>query len=172
MARREPRDEPRSLAGVVEEAHRTTDGRLRGGSDRGPGVGWVDSKGKRLDDDRTMLYLTRRRPTSGWSRPNKQRVERLLAEGRMGPAGQAAIDAAKENGTWSLLDDVENLVVPDDLAAEFDRHPGAREAWDGFPRSVKRSILEWIVTAKRPETRRARIAETAEKAGRGERAHQ
>ena len=135
-------------------------------------VGWVDSKGQRLDDDRTMLWLTRRRPTSGWSRPNKQRVERLYAEGRMGPAGQAAIDAAKENGTWSLLDDVENLVVPDDLAAEFDQHLGAREAWDGFPRSVKRSILEWIVTAKRQETRRARIAETAEKAGRGERAHQ
>ena len=135
-------------------------------------VGWVDSKGRRLDDDRTMLWLTRRRPTSGWSRPNKERIERLYAEGRMGPAGQAAIDAAKENGTWSLLDDVENLVVPDDLAAEFDQHPGAREAWDEFPRSVKRSILEWIVTAKRQETRRARIAETAEKAGRGERAHQ
>ena len=134
-------------------------------------VGWVDSKGKRLDDDRTMLYLTRRRPTSGWSRPNKERVERLLAEGRMGPAGQVAIDAAKDNGTWSLLDDVENLVVPDDLAAEFARHPGAQEAWGGFPRSVKRSVLEWIVTAKRPQTRRARIAETAEKAGRGERAH-
>ena len=62
-------------------------------------VGWVDSKGRRLDDDRTMLWLTRRRPTSGWSRPNKERIERLLAEGRMGPAGQAAIDAAKENGT-------------------------------------------------------------------------
>jgi len=135
-------------------------------------VGWVDSKGRRLDDDRTMLWLTRRRPTSGWSRPNKERIERLYAEGRMGPAGQAAIDVAKENGTWSLLDDVENLVVPDDLAAELDRHPGAGEAWDGFPRSVKRSILEWIVTAKRQETRRARIAETAEKAGRGERAHQ
>ena len=58
-------------------------------------VGWVDSKGKRLDDDRTMLYLTRRRPTSGWSRPNKERIERLYAEGRMGPAGQAAIDAQR-----------------------------------------------------------------------------
>lgn len=134
-------------------------------------VGWVDSKGQRLDDDRTMLWFTRRRTTSGWSRPNKLRVERLLAEGRMGPAGQAAIDAAHENGTWSLLDDVEALVVPDDLAAAFDLHPGAREHWESFTRSAKRSILEWIVTAKRPETRRARIAETAEKAGRGERAH-
>jgi len=135
-------------------------------------VGWVDSKGSKLDDDRTMLWFTRRRTTSGWSRPNKERIERLLAEGRMGPAGQEAIDIAKENGTWSMLDDVENLVVPADLAAAFDLHQGARASWEAFPRSAKRSILEWIVTAKRPETRGARIAETAEKAGRGERAHQ
>ena len=134
--------------------------------------GWVDSKALRLDEDRSMLWFSRRRPASGWSRPNKVRVARLLAEGRMAPAGQAAIDAAERNGAWSLLDDVEDLVVPDDLAAELDRHPGARRTWDGFPRSVRRSLLEWIVLAKRPETRRARIAETAEKAGRGERAHQ
>jgi uncharacterized protein YdeI (YjbR/CyaY-like superfamily) len=135
-------------------------------------VGWVDSKGSKLDDDRTMLWFTRRRTTSGWSRPNKERIERLIAEGRMGPAGQAAIDTAKQNGTWILLDDVEDLVVPDDLAASFDQHPGAHNAWEEFPRSVKRSILLWIVSAKRQETRMARIAETAEKAGRGERAHQ
>jgi len=135
-------------------------------------VGWVDSLGSKLDDDRTMLWFTPRRTTSGWSRPNKERIERLYAAGRMGAAGQASIDVAKENGTWTLLDDVEDLVVPDDLAAAFDRHPGARDAWEGFPRSVKRSILVWIVTAKRLETRNARIAETAEKAGRGERAHQ
>ena len=135
-------------------------------------VGWVDSKGSKLDDDRTMLWFTPRRTTSGWSRPNKERIERLLAEGRMGTTGQASIDTAKENGTWTLLDDVENLVVPDDLASAFDQHPGARAAWEEFPRSVKRSILVWIVTAKRQATREARIAETAEKAGRGERAHQ
>jgi uncharacterized protein YdeI (YjbR/CyaY-like superfamily) len=89
----------------------------------------------------------------------------------MRPAGQAAIDAAKANGYWTILDDVENLVVPDDLAAELDRHPGARANWWGFSPS-SRALLWWIVRAKRPETRRARIAETAEKAGRGERAHQ
>ena len=134
--------------------------------------GWVDSMGARLDEDRSMIWFTRRRPASGWSRPNKVRVATLLAEGRMAPAGQAAIEVDRRNGAWSLLDDVEDLVVPDDLAAELDRHPGARETWDGFPRSVRRSVLEWIVLARRPETRRARIAETAEKAGRGERAHQ
>jgi uncharacterized protein YdeI (YjbR/CyaY-like superfamily) len=135
-------------------------------------VGWVDSKGQRLDDDRTMLWFTPRRTTSGWSRPNKRRVELLHAEGRMGPAGQAAIDAAKANGTWSLLDDVEDLVVPDDLAVAFDEHPGAREHWERFTRSTRRSILEWIVTAKRAPTRSTRVAETAQKAARGERAHQ
>ena len=134
-------------------------------------VGWVDSKGLRLDEDRTMLWFAPRRPTSGWSRPNKVRVERLLAEGRMGPAGQASIDAAVQNGTWSMLDDVENLVVPDDLARELDRHPGAVAAWETFPPSARKGILAWIGQAKRPATRAARIAETAEKAGRGERAH-
>jgi uncharacterized protein YdeI (YjbR/CyaY-like superfamily) len=135
-------------------------------------VGWVDSKGMRLDDDRTMLWLAPRRPTSAWSRPNKVRVERLVAEGRMGRAGQQVIDAAKRNGTWSLLDDVEDLVVPEDLAAELELRAGARAAWDAFPRSARRAILEWIVLAKRPQTRAARIAETADKAARGERAHQ
>ena len=135
-------------------------------------VGWVDSKGSKLDENRTMLWFTRRKPTSGWARTNKQRVEVLLAEGRMLPAGQAAIDAAKANGAWTLLDEVEDLIVPADLAAAFDEHPGSREHWDGFPRSTRRALLEWIVLAKRPETRTKRIQETAERAARGERANQ
>ncbi len=132
-------------------------------------VGWVDSTARRLDEDRSALWFSPRRAASGWSRPNKQRVERLYAEGRMGAAGQRAIDVAKDNGAWSLLDDVEDLVVPDDLAAAFERHPGARDAWDAFPRSVRRAALEWIVQAKRAPTRAGRIAEVAEKSGRGER---
>jgi uncharacterized protein YdeI (YjbR/CyaY-like superfamily) len=133
-------------------------------------VGWVDSKGQRLDEDRSMLWFGPRRATSGWSRPNKVRVERLYDEGRMGPSGQRAIDVAHENGSWSLLDDIENLVVPDDLLAALDEHPGARAAWETFPRTTRRATLEWISQAKRPATRAARVAEAAEKAGRGERA--
>lgn len=133
-------------------------------------VGWIDSVAKRLDDDRTMQRYTPRRPTSGWSGLNKKRIARLEAEGRMGPAGRAAIETAKTNGTWILLDDVEKLVVPDDLAEAFEEHPGSREAWEAFPRSAKTQMLYWIVTAKRPETRRARVTATAEKAARGERA--
>jgi uncharacterized protein YdeI (YjbR/CyaY-like superfamily) len=134
--------------------------------------GWVDSVAKTVDEDRSMLRYSPRKPTSGWSRPNKVRVERLLAEGRMQPAGQAAIDVAKANGRWDLLDDVENLVVPPDLAAAFDAHPGSAATWAAFPRSVRRGILEWVVQAKRPETRAKRVQETAEKAARGERANQ
>ena len=134
--------------------------------------GWVDSKARTVDEDRSMLWFCPRNPTSGWSRPNKLRVERLLAEGRMAPAGQAVIDLAKANGGWQLLDAVEDLVVPDDLAAAFAERPGSADHWTDFPRSVRRSLLEWLVQAKRPETRAKRVLEVADKATRGERANQ
>jgi uncharacterized protein YdeI (YjbR/CyaY-like superfamily) len=96
-------------------------------------------------------------------------VERLIAEGQMLPAGLAAIDEAKRNGTWTLLDDVERLIVPDDLAAALAANPPAREHWDAFSRSPRRAMLQWIAEAKRPETRAKRIAEAAEHAARNER---
>ncbi len=134
--------------------------------------GWVDSRPAKLDEDRTMLLFSPRKRGSAWSRPNKERVERMLTAGLMWPAGLALVEAAKADGTWSLLDDVENLVVLDDLAAAFDRYPGSRDRWDAFPRSAKRGILEWIVQAKRPETRARRVDETARLAAQGERANQ
>jgi uncharacterized protein YdeI (YjbR/CyaY-like superfamily) len=134
--------------------------------------GWVDSKGGRVDDERTMLYFAPRKPGSGWSRPNKLRIAELEAEGLLRPAGKAVVDRAKADGTWSLLDEVEDLVVPPDLAAAFDGVPGSRAQWEAFPRSARRGILEWIVQAKRPDTRARRVTETAELAGRGERANQ
>jgi uncharacterized protein YdeI (YjbR/CyaY-like superfamily) len=132
--------------------------------------GWVDSTGGKLDAERTMLWFAPRKPRSGWARTNKIRIERLIAEGLMDPAGLALIEAAKADGSWTLLDDVENLVVPDDLAAAFS--VTGRAHWDAFPRSARRAILEWIVQAKRPETRARRIAETAAKAEVNERANQ
>lgn len=135
-------------------------------------VGWVDSTGRRLDDERSMLYVAPRKPRSGWSRPNKERVARLDAAGLMRPAGHAAIDTAKANGAWTLLDAVEDLVVPDDLRAALDAHDGAAGHWEAFPRSAKRALLEWIVQAKRSETRARRVEETAQRAARNERANQ
>ncbi|MGK2850902.1 MAG: YdeI/OmpD-associated family protein [Candidatus Limnocylindrales bacterium] len=101
-------------------------------------VGWVDSIAGKLDDERSTLWFTKRRPKSGWSRPNKERVERLLAADLMLPAGLAAIEEAKRRGTWSLLDDVEDLVVPQDLTAALAARPPARANWDAFSRSARR----------------------------------
>jgi len=132
--------------------------------------GWVDSTAGTVDAERSRLWYAPRRPTSGWSAPNKRRVELLLAEGRMQPAGLRCIDVARQNGAWTLLDDVENLVVPADLAAELEARPGARAHWDAFPRSPRRAMLEWLVQAKKAETRQRRITEIADTAARGERA--
>lgn len=134
--------------------------------------GWVDSVVRKLDQERSMLWYTPRKVGSGWSRPNKERVARLEAEGRMAPAGASAVAAARADGSWSKLDDVEDLVIPPDLAEAFAAHPGSAEQWEAFPRSAKRGILEWIIQAKKPETRAKRITETAELAAHGERANQ
>ena len=134
--------------------------------------GWVDSRPRRIDDDRTALWFSPRRRGSAWSRSNKERVARMEAAGRMTDAGRAAVDVARADGTWSMLDEVEDLAVPPDLAAALATRPCAREQFDGFPRSTRRAILEWIAQAKRPETRAARVGETARLAERGERANQ
>lgn len=135
-------------------------------------VGWVDSKGGKLDDDRGLLWFAPRNPRSGWARSNKDRVERLIADGLMLPAGQAAIDEAKRRGTWTMLDAVEDLIVPDDLAAALAAHPPAADHFAAFSKSTRRALLEWITQAKRPETREKRILETATKAARNERANE
>jgi uncharacterized protein YdeI (YjbR/CyaY-like superfamily) len=134
--------------------------------------GWIDSKGRTLDDERSMQWFSPRKAGSGWARTNKERIVRLERDGRMTAAGRAIIDQAKADGTWTLLDAVEDLIVPDDLAAAFAANPGARAHWDEFPRSARRALLEWLVQAKRPETRARRIAEVASRAARGERANQ
>jgi uncharacterized protein YdeI (YjbR/CyaY-like superfamily) len=131
--------------------------------------GWVDSTAGRVDEHRGKLYFAPRRPRSGWARTNKARVERLIAAGLMAPAGLAAIERARANGAWELLDDVENLVVPDDLRAALDTDPLAAANWTAFPPSTRRAFLEWIRQARRPETRAARIERTAELAARNER---
>ncbi|MBC2933277.1 YdeI family protein [Nocardioides sp. zg-1228] len=131
--------------------------------------GWVDSTVKPLDEQRSMQWFAPRRRGSMWTRINKGRIARLQEAGLLEPAGAAAVAVAKETGMWTLMDAVEDLVVPDDLAAAFERHPGAREHWESWSASAQKLILTWIVLAKRPETRAARVETTAEKAGRGER---
>ncbi len=133
---------------------------------------WIDSKPNKRDEKSYYQYFSPRKPKSNWSRVNKEKVARLIQEGRMQAAGMAMVDLAQKTGTWDALEDVENLVIPEDLGETLDRYPQARANFEAFPRSVKRSILEWILLAKRAETRKKRIEETAEKAQKNERANQ
>jgi uncharacterized protein YdeI (YjbR/CyaY-like superfamily) len=133
--------------------------------------GWIDSKQKRLDDQRTILWMSPRNPASGWSKVNKERVERLEAAGLMAEPGRAVVAAAKESGAWSRLDSAEALEVPDDLAAAFERNGRAKANYDAFPPSSKKIILSWIGSAKRPETRARRVEETVRLAAQNVRAN-
>ncbi len=134
--------------------------------------GWIDSSGRTLDEERSALWMAPRKRGSGWARSNKERIVRLEAEGRMTDAGRALIEAAKADGSWTLLDSVEAGEVPDDLARAFEAYPGSRATWDGFPKSVRRMHLEWLVQAKTDATRAKRRTEIVEKAARGERANE
>lgn len=134
--------------------------------------GWIDSKPAKLDAERSMLYFAPRKAGSGWSRLNKQRVDRLVAIDAMAPAGLAKVEAAKRDGSWSRLDAVEDLAVPPDLEEALRGHPGAAAYFAAFPRSVKRGILEWVASARRPETRAKRVGETARLAAKNVRANQ
>jgi uncharacterized protein YdeI (YjbR/CyaY-like superfamily) len=133
--------------------------------------GWIDSTVNRHDETHYRQFFSRRKPTSTWSRSNKERVARLIAEDRMRPAGQALIDAAKANGMWTALDAIDDLEVPPDLAKALRATKGARKNFEGFSASSKKMILWWIASAKRPETRAKRITETARKAADGKRAN-
>ncbi|MDX1409040.1 MAG: YdeI/OmpD-associated family protein [Saprospiraceae bacterium] len=134
--------------------------------------GWVDSKPNKRDDASYYQFFSPRNPKSNWSRNNKERVARLIQAGKMAAAGHAMIAAARENGTWDALNDVENLILPPDLRQEFNRQSTAFENWQQFPDSVKRAILEWIFNAKQPSTRLKRIRETVEQAAQNIRANQ
>jgi uncharacterized protein YdeI (YjbR/CyaY-like superfamily) len=126
--------------------------------------GWIDSVQRVLDDERSMLRFSPRKPKSVWSKINKGRVGRLTRLGLMAPAGQAKIDAAKRDGSWHALDAVERLVVPPDLDAELAANPDAARHFAAFPPSSRKIILGWIAGAKRPETRAKRVSETVRQA--------
>jgi uncharacterized protein YdeI (YjbR/CyaY-like superfamily) len=185
-ADRVPVDSVEDLHAWLSEHHATSDGAwlVTWKKGRGPYVpwaevvrellcfGWIDSQGRRVDDDRSSLWVAPRRPGSGWSRVNKEHLEVLTATGRMQPAGLACVERAKADGSWTRLDEVETLREPDDLHSALDAVPEARRAWDGFPPSARRAILEWVAGAKAPATRTRRIGTTVAEAAVGRRANQ
>jgi uncharacterized protein YdeI (YjbR/CyaY-like superfamily) len=127
--------------------------------------GWIDSLPRKLDKQRTMILISPRKVKSGWSAVNKVKVERLAQAGLMRPSGLAAIERAKSDGSWDLLNDVDALIEPADLQMALARSPSASNGWDKLPPSMRRGLLEQIVQAKKPHTRAARIAKIIETAG-------
>lgn len=134
--------------------------------------GWIDSQPRLLDENRSMIRLSPRKTGSGWSKVNKDKIDRLMADGLMTPAGLALIDAAKRDGSWTRLDAAHADSLPPDLVTALAAVPAAAQNFDAFPPSARRAILEWISLAKRPETRAGRIDETARLAGQNLRANQ
>ncbi|MCU0322205.1 MAG: YdeI/OmpD-associated family protein [Chitinophagaceae bacterium] len=121
--------------------------------------GWIDSKSKSLDEETFMQFFCKRKVTSVWSKVNKAKVERLIQEGLMTKAGFNIIEQAKQNGSWTILDEVEALIIPKDLEDAFQPVPHAKNYFLNLSRSDKRNILQWLVLAKREATRQNRINE-------------
>ena len=134
--------------------------------------GWIDSTANAIDDDHFTMWMAPRKPMSTWSKVNKDRVERLLADGLIAESGLEVIRVAKENGSWESLERIDRLEVPDDLAAAFAANPIALAHYEAFPQSAKKQILQRIASAKRSETRAKRIAETVRLAEKNVRAGQ
>ena len=122
--------------------------------------GWIDSRVNAIDDERYRQIFTPRRPKSVWSRINKGHIERLISEGRMTPAGQAAIDAAKADGSWHSLDDIEDLTAPPEFLRALRRNKPAMARFEAMSPASRKLFIGWVATAKRDETREKRIAES------------
>ncbi|MCZ8215797.1 MAG: YdeI/OmpD-associated family protein, partial [Cyclobacteriaceae bacterium] len=126
--------------------------------------GWIDSTRKTIDEFSYMQFFSKRKPKSNWSKINKKKVAKLIEQGSMTEAGLVSIATAKQNGYWTILDEVEELIIPKDLEAAFKKHKGSKDYFLSLSKSTKKIILSWIVLAKRLETRQKRIEEVVESA--------
>lgn len=124
--------------------------------------GWIDSTVRPIDEERFMRFFARRRAKSIWSKINKNKVQKLTENGSMTAAGFHCVEIAKKNGSWNTLDDSDALIIPVDLAAALQEKPGAEGCFSGLSKSDRRTSLQWLILAKRPETRQKRIAEILE----------
>lgn len=126
--------------------------------------GWIDSTIRAIDSEKYKQYFSKRKTKSNWSKINKDKVKTLIDQGFMEEEGYKSIEIAKENGSWTILDGVEALIIPEDLEKEFANYKGSIEYFGSLSKSVKKILLHWVVSAKRKETRQKRILEVVENA--------
>ncbi len=129
--------------------------------------GWIDSKVKPIDDERYRQIFTPRKPQSVWSKINKQYVTELVEADLMTEAGMRAVEIAKKNGSWSLLEPVDALIVPAELASALQKSKRAQEAYEALSTSTKRALLYSLYSAKREATRAKRVAKAVAALERG-----
>jgi uncharacterized protein YdeI (YjbR/CyaY-like superfamily) len=130
--------------------------------------GWIDSTARPIDEISYKQYFCRRKPTSVWSRVNKAKVAQLIEEGLMTEAGLASIEVAKQNGSWTILDDAESLILPQELQEALAQNPDALSYFEALSRTNKRNLLQWLALAKRPETKQKRIQDIVDNAQEGQ----
>lgn len=123
--------------------------------------GWIDSVKKVLDSERSVQFFSKRKAKSTWSKINKEKVQKLIAHGLMSEAGFKCIEIAKGNGSWEILDSVEELIIPNDLEMELKARKNAMDFFVSLSKSVRKAMLQWIVLARMPETRQRRIIDIA-----------
>lgn len=120
--------------------------------------GWIDGQARSVDESTWLQKFTPRGARSIWSKINREKAERLIAEGRMRPAGLAEVERAKADGRWeAAYDSPSRATVPDDLQAALDASPRARDFFAALDGRNRYAILFRIQTAKKPETRAKRI---------------
>jgi uncharacterized protein YdeI (YjbR/CyaY-like superfamily) len=121
--------------------------------------GWIDSTRRSIDASSFMQFFCKRKPNSTWSKINKDKVDQLIANGLMKQAGLESIEIAKSNGSWTILDEIEDLNIPEDLERAFGNVEGSKDFFMGLSKSARKLMLTQLLFAKRPETRQKRIAE-------------
>lgn len=129
--------------------------------------GWIDGIRRKLDEQRTMQLIGPRR-VQHWSATYKARAARLIGEGKMQPAGLAAIDASKAAGLWDFLEDVDELQLPNDLRQTLAQKPDALAFFEAINPSSKRFALRWLKLAKTDATREKRLIQLMELSLKGE----
>lgn len=130
--------------------------------------GWIDSVSHRYDDTARAQRWTPRRPGSNWSKVNVAHVERLIAEGRMRPAGLAAYEARSAERTGVYSYELDTGELPEEYAAPLAADPRAQAFWDVATAGYRKICVRWVLGAKQAATRERRAAQLAECCAAGE----
>ena len=134
--------------------------------------GWIDGQKKRFDDQSWLQKFTKRDPRSVWSKTNVGHVERLAREGRLTPAGLAAVEGAKAQGRWATAyEGARTAEMPPDFMAALAKHNQAKAFFETLNKTNRYAIYFRVTTAKKPQTRAKRIADLVALLGRGEKLH-